>query len=165
MENDNYNRPFTERRSRITNPTPYSEEEIWKDILGYEGIYQISTYGNIKSIARFANGNGQLRFLKEKTISQFDTYQGYKRSTLQKEDKQKHFFVHRLVAEAFIPNPENKPFVNHTNGIRNDNYYKHLEWCTQSENEIHAHKILGKTAKMPKGENVTNSWKHLQEQE
>lgn len=132
------------------------EPEIWKDIIGYEGVYQISSYGNIKSLERITQGEFGNRYLKEKLLKPFKTYQGYNRVTLNLGE-QKHFFVHRLVAEAFIPNPENKPFVNHINGIRDDNYYKHLEWCTQSENERHAYDVLGKSEKMPKGEKVVNS--------
>lgn len=130
------------------------EKEIWKDIDGYEGIYQVSTFGNIKSLERDTIGQFGLRHLKEKILRLFDSHQGYKRVTLNFGEKQKHFFVHRLVAKAFIENTENKPFVNHKNGIRNDNFYGRLEWCTQSENEIHARDILNK--KMPCGINAPN---------
>lgn len=130
------------------------EVEIWKDITGFEGIYQISNYGNVKSLERITQGEFGDRHLKEKLLKPFKTYQGYNRITLNL-DKQKHFFVHRLVAEAFIPNTENKPFVNHKDGIRDNNYYKDLEWCTSSENMIHSIDILKRP--ILKGEKIGNS--------
>lgn len=79
-------------------------EEIWKNVKDYEGKYQVSNLGNVKSLAR----NKKMRFENEK--------HGYLRITLYKDKKKTHFFVHRLVAQAFIPNPENKVQVNHKDG-------------------------------------------------
>lgn len=75
--------------------------------------------------------------------------QGYTRTCLYKNKKRHDEFVHRLVAKTFIPNPENKPEINHKNGIRNDNRASNLEWCTQSENVKHAYDILGRKAPKP----------------
>lgn len=108
-------------------------EEIWKDIDGYIGRYQISNLGRVKSILRFSKGI-KVKILKYK----IDKY-GYLRVTLSKDNQQKIFFVHRLVAKAFIPNPENKPQVNHIDGNKQNNKVNNLEWVTNQENVIHAH--------------------------
>lgn len=114
-------------------------EEIWKDIKNYEGLYQISNLGNVKSVKRYRNAGTGNYLQKEKIISQFDV-RGYKQVRLCKDKKYKNFSVHRLVAKAFIPNTEEKEQVNHINGIKSDNRLDNLEWCTQSENQIHAYR-------------------------
>ena len=104
-------------------------EEIWKDIKGYEGHYQISNTGKVKSL------HFNIATQKQETIlKQSETWGGYLRVGLTKDRKPKLFAVHRLVAEAFIPNIENKPVVDHINGDRADNRVENLRWCTHSEN-------------------------------
>lgn len=98
-------------------------EEIWKDIPGYEGLYQVSNLGNVKSL--YNN-----RLLK---LCWRNTKKEYKAVYLSKKTK-KTFFVHRLVAIAFIPNPDNKPCVDHINGDRLDNRVDNLKWVTNKEN-------------------------------
>jgi len=103
--------------------------EIWKDIEGYNGDYQVSNLGRVKSFKK--------RFGKqacETIMSPSKTYFGYSRVVLFKDKKPKLFSVHRLVAEAFIPNTDNKPLVDHINGDREDNRVENLRWCTHSEN-------------------------------
>lgn len=114
------------------------ETEIWKDIVWYEGLYQVSNMGNIISI-NYRNTK-QKRLLKNR----IDKY-WYIRIWLTINCITKEKRVHRLVAQAFIPNLKNKPHINHINWIKTNNRVKNLEWCTRSENELHAHKIWLKT--------------------
>ena len=109
-------------------------EEIWKDIKGYENIYQISNLGNVKALYR----NNKNVYSKEHYIKCEWCYNGYGRVTLTKDKKVKRFLVHRLVAMAFIPNPYSKPCVNHIDGNKRNNNVNNLEWCSYRENTIHA---------------------------
>lgn len=125
------------------------EEEIWKDVVGYEGIYQVSSIGRFRSLARtFIRHNTIiLGLVCDKILKTGKLNSGYENLSLRKEgENRKTFIAHRLVALAFIPNPENKSDVNHKNGIRNDNRVENLEWCTVSDNHKHAYRVLGRIA-------------------
>ena len=120
-------------------------QEIFKDIKGYEGLYQISNCGSVFSIKSKRN----LKPSKKKT--------GYFRFELWNKNKGKKFVAHRLVAGAFVPNPENKPQVNHKDSNRGNNYYKNLEWATLSENSRYSKRRKTKKSSIYKGVYPYNS--------
>ena len=108
-------------------------KEEWKAIKGYEGIYEVSSKGRVRSLDRYTEGRrGLLRGHIVIAIKQKKT--GYMRICLSKDKIKKYYSVHRLVAEAFIPNPNNYPCVNHLNEIRSCNYTNNLQWCTHKQN-------------------------------
>ena len=110
-------------------------EETWKEIPGFEGYYEVSTEGNVRSIDRIINcpwGKCYTAKGKQKSICAFKT--GYLYVNLYKEHKTYKESVHRLVALAFIPNPEDKAFVDHIDGNRANNKVDNLRWCTRKEN-------------------------------
>lgn len=109
-----------------------NKTEQWGDIPGYEGLYKVSTHGNIKSLPR--NGTTKTpRVLLLKT-----TQNNRKEVGLNKNNIKTSHLVHRLVAKTFIPNPTNKPCINHKDGNPQNNNLSNLEWCTYSENMSHA---------------------------
>ena len=121
------------------------DKEIWKDIKNYEGYYQVSNLGRIKRVERkvkIKNRNREYELLlKENILQCFYCPKGYIRVLLTKDTKPKTYMIHRLVAETFIPNPDNLPQVNHIDGVKNHNNVENLEWCTQSYNIKHSYEI------------------------
>lgn len=119
------------------------QEEIWKDIPGYEGRYKISNFGNIQSLNREVLSKGKLhQTIPTKYIKQQkDKRHSYLYVDLYDNISRKRFRVHRLVAMTFIPNPNNYPQINHIDGNKQNNSANNLEWCTQSHNMKEAYKI------------------------
>lgn len=116
--------------------------EVWKDIEGWEGKYQVSNYGNVKSVHRKINykfkGTPKTRIMHEKIIKKAVNKFGYEYVNFTDNYKAKKYKVHRLVAQAFIPNPLNKKTVNHIDGNKLNNCVDNLEWATYIENQHHA---------------------------
>lgn len=112
--------------------------EIWKNIKGYEGLYQVSDKGRVKSLERIVTRkNGRKFTVKERVLKPGLTKDGYPIVALHTGNKQKTLTVHRLVCTAFHENIENKPCVNHINENKTDNRASNLEWCTYKENNNH----------------------------
>jgi hypothetical protein len=130
-------------------------EEIWQDILGFVGFYQISNYGRAKSLERCDSKGRQL---KEKILKPKIDRNGYFYVRLSKNGKWKNFSISRLVALHFIPNPENKKEVNHFDGNKSNNHELNLQWCTRSENCLHAYKFRLKDYKEENNPNSKLNW-------
>jgi len=112
---------------------------IWKDIKGYEGYYQVSTRGQVRSKNRIINYcTGRVDYRLSKIMKPKRSHNGYLMVELSKNNTRRTFKIHRLVAEAFIPNPFNKPQVNHLDFCRDCNGVENLEWVTAQENVRHA---------------------------
>lgn len=111
--------------------------EIWKDIKGYEGIYQVSNKGRVKTMARYINSKSNSKsFRKEKILKPINVL-GYQKVCLINKFK----FIHRLVAETFIPNPQNLPCVNHKDENKTNNSVENLEWCTHAYNNSYGTRL------------------------
>ena len=109
-------------------------EEVWRDVKGYEGLYQVSNMGRVKSLERKDRFG---RVIKERILEPAVTHNGYLRVGLHVDGKRKMLRVHRLVCEAFHENPDNKSEVNHVNEDKTDNRACNLEWSTRTENCNH----------------------------
>lgn len=123
----------------------YTEE--WKPVLGYEEFYQISSFGRVFSEGRMVsqkNSWGKIQVVPyvSKLLNPTIKHPGYFAVCLSKDKKEKSILVHRLVAVAFISNPENKPHVNHKDGDKRNPFFKNLEWNTPLENNRHAYQTL-----------------------
>ena len=119
-------------------------KEIWKDIKDFEGRYQISNLGNVKSVARYvsagANANHDYQYIKERYL-RLSGGGKYRQVILCKNGKTYAKLVHRLVAEAFIPNPDNLPCINHKDENPNNNCVDNLEWCSYRYNNVYNDRV------------------------
>lgn len=127
------------------------ENEIWKSVVGYEGLYEVSNHGRVKSLQRTVNSpikHNPSVTRKERILKQGINKLGYKSVVVQiiGQNKNQTKRVHRLVAESFIPNPSNYPIINHIDSNPSNNHIDNLEWCTQSHNILHAFKTGRKKA-------------------
>ena len=117
-------------------------EEIWKDIEGYEGLYEVSSYGRVRSLGQFVNHNyGGYAYRKGRLLKPGLGSRGYLSVTLSKNGIQKQYTVHRLVAQAFIENPDNLPQVNHKDEDRTNNNVTNLEWCDAKYNVNYGNRL------------------------
>lgn len=137
-------------------------EEIWKPIKDYEGLYQVSNLGNVRSLNRKIKN----RNLKEK-IKKFDkTKFGYLRVELNNNGKKKKYLVHRLVAQTFLDNPNNYPCINHKDENKNNNIVINLEWCDYLYNNLYNNKHKKnwvKVKQLDKNNNIINIFESITE--
>lgn len=117
-------------------------EEEWRPVAGFEGIYEVSSSGKVRSLDRYKQNHSKKQLVKGVELRPHDDTRGYLKVSLSKSGIVKSYKIHRLVAEAFIPNKFNKGDVNHKNGRRKDNRVENLEWCTRSENILHMYREL-----------------------
>lgn len=111
--------------------------EVWKDIIEFEGLYQISNLGNVKSLSRYyycGNNYSTLKYCREKLLKFRFTKTGYTRVVFNLNGKNKDFYVHKLVAYYFLDNPNNYVEINHKDENKANNYYYNLEWCNHIYN-------------------------------
>lgn len=139
-------------------------KEIWRDIKGYEGLYQVSNLGNVKSLERKTKHKYNKEIIMKKHFNG-----NYYFVRLCKNSQKKNFFIHRLVAENFIKMMPNKKYVNHINGIKTDNNLNNLEWVSASENVLHA--IKNNLKRLPNkkiiqldyNNKIINHWESIKE--
>lgn len=108
--------------------------EKWKDIEGYEGYYQVSSLGRVKSLERKVESRGSLKIVRERILKLRKDPKGYGRVYLQKDKVREQYRIHRLVAITFIPNLKNLPQVNHIDEVKDNNSVSNLEWCNNQYN-------------------------------
>lgn len=138
--------------------------EQWKSIKGYEGCYEVSNLGRVKSIKRYVRKHNGIRTVKERVLKQCYDEDGYKRVSLSSGNHRTTKLVHRLVAEAFIENPFNYPQINHKDENKENNCISNLEYCTAKYNTHYHNGIEKRAAKRKKpvcrmiGNSVIDTW-------
>lgn len=138
--------------------------EIWKDIENFNGKYQVSNLGRVKSLSRYRRGkNSTMVFVKERILKGKKDKDGYIEFGLciGEHKKMKYYRGHRLVAEAFIPNPNNYPIINHINEIKDDNRVENLEWCSYSYNATYS--IGRKVLQIKPNGEIVKEWESIAE--
>lgn len=139
-------------------------EEIWKPVVGYEGFYEISNLGRLRSVERITKRpEGEWHF-KQKIIRAFKTKKGYLRTRLYKNGVAETLSIHRLVLTAFVPNPQNSPMINHKNEIKSDNRLENLEWCDNGYNQRYGNAQVSKYRKIVQiGDNFRKEYPSITE--
>lgn len=112
---------------------------MWKDIKGFEGFYQINEYGDVKSLSRYIQNHSKKQLIPERILKTCKVGKGYLTVCLRDGINTYRKYIHQLVAEHYIPNPNNLPIPNHKDGNKENNYYENLEWTTYSGNNQHAY--------------------------
>lgn len=133
-------------------------KEIWKPIKGYELSHLISNFGRIKTLSRKVKCRFGYRIIRERIIYNNKKLLSY--NIVQLKRNGERFPAHRLVAIAFIENPENKPHVNHIDGNKGNNRVDNLEWCTPRENELHSYRVLNKKPNLKNLSTYSISWEN-----
>ena len=129
---------MADKKNLSIEPLP---DEEWRDVVGYEGLYQVSNLGRVKSLSRrIVYKDGREYNYPSKVMKNQKVSTGYRSVTLYRVNGKKQYYVHRLVAETFIPNPNNLIDVNHKDGCKTNNILSNLEWCSRSDNQKHAYK-------------------------
>ena len=119
----------------------YNSNEIWRDIVGYEDTHQVSNLGRVRVKERVINTSTGKRKYKSKLLSIQTSVEGYKFVILIVNNNRKTAYIHRLIAEAFIPNPDNLPCVNHRDEDKSNNSIENLEWCTVAYNNTYGTRL------------------------
>lgn len=128
---------------KFTNGAEYNNQftqeelnnEIWKDVIGYEGLYKVSSLGRVKSLDKIVtHKDGRKQLYKGKLLSPYKSADGYLQVCLCKDNKVKKMYVHRVVSQSFSPNPDNLPHVNHKDEVVTNNRVSNLKWCTSKYN-------------------------------
>ena len=155
-------------------------KEIWKDVLHYEGYYQVSNFGRVRAVERYVKScrDGSERYAYGHIMPQFDNGHGYLFVNLYKDNKAKREYVHRLVALAFVPNPDNLPQVNHKDEVKSNNVPENLEWCdckynnnygTRKERQIESYLRNGtnctRVGKVDSNGNIIATYRSMREAE
>lgn len=130
--------------NRVRKVPAEAKKEIWKDIPGYEGFYQASTLGRIRSVDRRVYSKSGSRLAPGTIRSPRIGSRGYMNIYLSRDGKKRIFTIHRIIATTFIENPNNLPIINHKNGNPSDNRVSNLEWCDLFYNYVHASEVLGR---------------------
>lgn len=136
-------------------------EEIWKDIEGYEGYFQISNFGKVKSVQRIIWIEGKkprYKNIRERILKTWKNNSGYEMVALYINGIKKDRTVHRLVARAFIPNENKLPDVNHKNGLKFDNCVENLEWITKGNNEKHKRQKIQNKKRGVRWHTIAKKW-------
>lgn len=126
------------------------KNEIWVDIKGFEGYYQVSNYGNVRSVQRLIKNKHGYRLINGKVLKKLNSFDGYHSVQLRRSCTKTCLLVHRIVAEHFLIPVKGMGIVNHLDAIKTNNYYLNLEWTNKSGNLIHAIN-MGKLARNEKG--------------
>ena len=111
-----------------------NQEEIWKPVVGFEGLYEVSNMGNVKSVEKVVRSGKLMKRYQERVLTQFPNQQGYMTVALYREGKGKRHLVHQLVLKAFVPNLQNKPQIDHIDRCKRNNRLDNLHWATAQEN-------------------------------
>ncbi len=105
--------------------------EVWKDVIGYEGLYLVSDSGTVKRAPGIIQAKNRMLSIPGGNLKPLDNGKGYFRVKLTKENSERRIMLHRIIADAFIPNPKNLPFINHKDGNKKNNSIDNLEWCSR----------------------------------